>query len=249
MKKTIAGLVVWFVFAGVGFAAEKVIKIASVPWPPYYDQFMPGSGIGAEVITAVFERVGYKAEFNFMAWNRALKEVSRGKYDALANAYYTEDRAKTYLASESYMDSSVMFFKRKESPIVWNNNLKKLMRYKIGIVKGYANSPEFDKANYLNKRVSRTEILNVKKLLLKQADLIVMDLFVGHHINKDKLYGDEKDVIEPLYPPLMVNKLHLMVSKKVPNGPGKLKAFNTGLRQIKKDGTLKKILAKYGVKK
>ncbi len=248
MKKTIACLVAWFIFTGVGVAAEKVIKVVSVPWPPYYDQFMPNSGIAAEVISAVFKRVGYKAEFHFMAWNRALKEVSKGKYDALANAYYTEERVKIYLASEPYMDSSVMFFKRKETPIAWNNKLEELKPYKIGIVKGYANSPEFDEADFLNKRVSRTEMINVKKLLLKQADLIVMDLFVGYHINKKKLYGSEKDVIEPLYPPLMANKLHLMLSKKVSKGPEKLEAFNTGLKEMKKDGTLKKILAKYGVK-
>jgi len=53
----------------------------------------------------------------------------------------------------------------------------------------------------------------------------------------------------PLSPPLHVHKLHLLFSKKVSDVPKKLEAFNSGLKAIIKDGSLKRILAKYGFEK
>ena len=88
-------------------------------------------------------------------------------------------------------------------------------------------------------------MLNIKKLILKQADLIVTDKFGGRYLINEKLPGHEKDMLEPLSPSLYINKLHLMFSKKIPDGQQKLEAFNSGLKKIIKDGTLKEILAKY----
>lgn len=244
-KKFLIGLIVCFISLTEGVAAEQRVSLAMVSWLPFAGRFLPNYGIASEVISEAFARKGYQVSFNFMAWTKSLREVEKGNYDAAANAYYTEERARIYLPSDPYMECPMVFFKRKDSPISWTGLLEELKPYKIGVVKGYANSPKFDHADFLQKKVSKTEMLNMKKLILKQADLIVTDLFSGGYLISEKLPDHEKNMIEPISPPLYVNKLHLMFSRKVPDAQQKLDAFNSGLKEIIKDGTLKKILGKY----
>lgn len=249
MRKTgmaLLALILWLGCLTDGMAAERKINLATLNWMPYSGRFMPNYGIGPEIITQALTRKGFATEYFFMAWVKVLEEVKKGNYDAMANAYYTAERARTYLASESYLDSPVALFKRKDRQIKWTGSLKELKPYKIGVVKGYATSPEFDAADFLNKRASKTEILNIRKLILKQADLIVMDRFVGEHLIREKLPAHERDLLAPLSPPLNVNKLHLMFSRNIPDAQQKLEVFNSGLKEIQKDGTLMRILEKYG---
>jgi len=164
MKKFMIILAVCFIcMATATEASEKTVTIVASNWLPYSGRFLPNYGIAPELISAAYQHEGYKVEYNFMAWSKAIKEVEEGNCDAAANAYYTAERAEKYLFSESYMESPVVFYKRKDTPINWNKSLEDLKAYRIGVVKGYANSPEFDKADFLNKKVSKTEILNIKK--------------------------------------------------------------------------------------
>lgn len=248
IKKFVMVLALCFMFAAEGIAAEKTISIATSEWLPYCGRFLANYGIEPEIVAAAYQRMGYKTNFNFMAWSRALKDVNEGKYDAVTSASFTEERARDYLYSESYMNSPAVFYKRKGSPITWRS-LEDLKPYKIGVIKGYSYSPEFDKADFLQKVTSKNEVLALKKLILKQADLVVMDRFVGHYTITEKLPVYEKNIPEILDPPLYLDKLHLMVSKKTPDALKKLEAFNAGLEKIIKDGTLQSILVKHGMEK
>ncbi|MDM8524678.1 transporter substrate-binding domain-containing protein [Desulfococcaceae bacterium HSG8] len=246
MKKSVFVLMLWLIFAAEGTASEKTVSIATSAWEPYCGKFLPNYGIEPEIVSAAYARSGYKAEFRFMAWVSALEEVRNGVYDAVTSASFTKERAKDYLYSDSYMESPVVFYKRKDSQITWRR-LEDLKPYKIGVVRGYAYSPEFDKTDFLQKRISKTEMVNIRKLLLKQADLIVMDRFVGHYLIHKKLYKHERDILEVLSPPLFTDKLHLMFSKKTPDVLKKTEAFNSGLKKIREDGTLVRILEKHGL--
>lgn len=249
MRKAILIFAIWGVFAGASEANEKKITIANLAWLPYSGQFLPNYGIAPEIITEAFSRVGYSVEYYFMSWTLALEEVKAGKYDAIGTAYHTLEREKAYNFSDPYMDSPIVFYKRKDSRVGWTGSVEDLKDYKIGVVKGYANSPEFDNADYLRKVESRTELLLLKKLLYKQADMIVMDQFAGHYNINEKLVGYDKYKLEPIQPPLVVNKLYLMFSRKVPGYMRKTSDFNAGLNEIIRDGTLKGILSKHGVGK
>jgi len=247
MKKLILVVIVWIAVVQTGIAAEK-ISIATSEWIPYCGRFLPNYGIEPQIVSAAFQRSGWEVDFSFMAWARALKLVKTGKYDAVTSASFTEERAADYLYSESYMGSPIVFYKRKDSPIRWNT-LKDLKPYKIGMVRAYSYSPEFDKADFLHKVTSKNDMLCLKKLILKQADLAVINRFTGHYIIENKLSAHEKQELEVLEPPLHMDKLHLMFSKKAPDASKKLAAFNAGLKKISEDGTLKRILEKHGVKK
>ncbi len=248
MKKTFVFMLISIMaLAAKSVAAEKVVIVDS-RWLPYYGQFLPNYGIVPEIVSAAYKAADYNVEFNFMSWSRALESVKKGKYDAVATASITEERAKHYLYSEPFLASPIVFFKKKNSPINTWNSLDDLKAYKIGVLKGYAYSPEFDNAGFLKKVVARSEVLSFKKLFYEQADLIVMDQFVGNFTIEEKLFGREKIAFETMSPPLYADKLHLMFSKKIPGASGKIAAFNKGIEIIRENGSLQTILARHGMK-
>ena len=245
MRKTIIMTLIMLVVTAGTVAAGNTIRITSVPWPPYYGQFLDNYGIGPHVIKAVYEKIGRTPQFNFQAWATALKDGQEGKHDAVCNAYFSEERTKIFFMSDPYLESEIVFFKRKGESITWST-LEDLKPYRIGVVRGYANSEEFDSADFLKKKEARSDLLNIKSLILKQTDLIVLDKLVAFQVNNTKLFGREKDAIEPLTPPLYVHKLHLLFSRANPESEKLVKEFNQGLQEIKQDGTYKKIMDSYG---
>jgi polar amino acid transport system substrate-binding protein len=204
---------------------------------------LPNYGLVPEIITAAYGRKGYKVHFETMPWARVLLSVKKGIYDAAATAYFTEERAEVYFFSDAYMESSVVFYKRKDAPIDWKT-LDDLRPYSIGVVRGNSYSPEFDGAEFLRKDSANSEIQSLRKLLAKRVDLVVMDQLVGNYLINKELPQHKTD-LEIIRPPLYVNKLYLMFSRRVPDVQQKINAFNMGLLEISKNGTLKCIIDKY----
>jgi len=249
MKKVIIITICLLFISVIGtMAQEKTVNIVSVPWPPYYDQYLPDYGLSCKIITAIYAAQGYKVNFHFRAWVQCMELVKKGEFDGVGTSYFTEERAKIYHYSEPYLECPIVFFKRKDQSITWKN-YEDLKPYRIGIVRGYANPAAFEKADFLNKRVARDPVLNFKKLLLKQVDLIVSEKFVGNHILQTKLPDHEKELFEPISPPLDMNKIYIMFSKKVSDIQPKMDAFNAGLEIIKSNGTLQQIISEFGIKK
>jgi len=97
----------------------------------------------------------------------------------------------------------------------------------------------------MKKEVARNEALNLRKLIGKRIDLFITDRAAAQAaINASVPEG--KDILEFMEPPLEARKLHLIFGKHKDNEQ-KLKDFNTGLRMMIQDGTVKKILKKHGI--
>ncbi len=174
-------------------------------------------------------------------------KTKRGKLDALYSAYYSDERAKTYALSEPYAESPVVFCTKKDADIKYTK-LHDLAKYRIGVVQGYVNTPEIDKADYLQKDDGAvSDLLNLRKLLKNRVDLIIIDKFVAISIlkNNPTLEGDVKSV-KFLDPPLEMKPLFVMFSKAVPGYEKKLADFNRGLKMVNDDGTVKNIMIKHG---
>ncbi len=246
MKKIILITILLF-FSGVvtSLAQDKTVRVVSLSWPPYYGQYLPDYGLSGKIVAAAFKKQGWDVNFYVRAWVQCLEMLKKGEFEAVPNAYFTEERAQIYHYSDPYLDCPIVFFKKKDQDISWKT-YEDLKDYRIGVVRGYANPEAFDKADFLTKRVARDPVLNFKKLLLKQVDLIVSEKFVGTHIMNTKLPEHEKGLFEPISPPLDTIKLYVLFSKKVPGIQAKIDAFNTGLKQIKNDGTIERIVAEYG---
>jgi polar amino acid transport system substrate-binding protein len=243
--KSILLLLIMLWIPAQGIAGEKHVILTSAEFPPYCGEQLESPGVVVEVIVEAYKRVGYTVEIQYRPWKRALEEAKEGAYDGTFTLWHTTEREQWFLFSESLeVPNQISLLKRKGEDIPFNT-LEDLKPYTIGIVRGYANPPEFENATYLQKEEVKEDVFNLKKLLGKRIDLVLIDKGVGMFLMKNQ-FPESQDAVEWLEPPLQVIPQYLGISKKTADSQQKLDDFNLGLKRISEDGTLQKILSSYG---
>lgn len=249
------------------FGAGKQVKLLTLEWEPYVGANMLGKGFTAEIVRQALVKAGYSVVIEFHAWDKAMAIAARGDADGVFPAYKEKSREMNFIFSNPFAESPLGLCRRKyfrtQSPtgisektgvniqfttdprIDETQALKELSKYSFGIVKGYANTPVFDAANFLTKKVAKSDTDNIAWLLRGQVDLIVIDRYVARNIMVKK-YPWHSDKVEFMYPPLSVKKLYLAVSKKSGNPEKLVRDFNAGLRILKEDGIVDQLKHQYG---
>ncbi|MEM7291981.1 MAG: transporter substrate-binding domain-containing protein [Pseudomonadota bacterium] len=220
------------------------VSMVTVDWQPYYGSGLLDDGVITDVVREAFRRGGHNASVEYIPWTRALKTVEAGEHDIVMGAYYNDERAKTYHMSDPFYSVLLGLVSRRDLGITRYNTLEDLRPYRIGVSRGYANSEEFDAADYLNKDIAKGPTINLQKLLRKRIDMLVAAFGIfRYELNQSGGDVSEFTFIEP---PLAENSLYIMASRAIPDGAQIIADFNRGLREIQADGTYDKLLAKHG---
>ncbi len=233
-----------FIFFSSQVYATDTIRIATLDWEPYIGQNLTNEGFMAEVTREAFKRVGYKVKYFYLPWKRAVVMTEKGDFDGYFPSYWSKQREEKSLFTDIIVTGPIGFFKIKGSKISFKQ-LEDLKPFRIGIVRGFVNTSEFDAADYLLKEEVVSDLQNIKKLLRGRVDLIVADKFVGFHL-LNKYIPDMAGQIEFISPPLQDKELYICMSKKTKQVNEKVNAFNKGLKEMKEDGAFAKILRKHG---
>ena len=123
------------------------------------------------------------------------------------------------------------------------DSLRSLTPYTIGISRGFANTEEFDNADYLSKEIASSPKLNLRKLFRNRIDLTVGAFdSLRYQTRLEQLNGDRLVFIQP---PLQSHGLYIMASRRIPDGRQVIDDFNTGLASMRADGSLQTILRQY----
>lgn len=223
---------------------EHTIRLATLDWPPYVGETLPQQGFTSAIVSEAFKRAGYKVKIDFMPWTRAIQQADEGNYDAVYPEYYSDDRNKSFFFSEPFASGPLGFYKRKDAKISYTK-LEDLKPYRIGIVLGYINTPEFDTASYLQKETATSDEQNIRKLLAGRIDLIVIDKFVAQYLIKNSI-TEAIGKLEFLEPPLLDQKLYVVFPRKTAASEKKLQEFNAALKSMQEDGSLERILKESG---
>lgn len=72
--------------------AKDTIQISTINWEPYSGEKLPNHVFFSELITEAFSRVGYRVEFKYRPWARALKEAKNGDVHGVMNTYWKKER-------------------------------------------------------------------------------------------------------------------------------------------------------------
>jgi polar amino acid transport system substrate-binding protein len=182
-------------------------------------------------------------KFYYMPWGRAVEMVSKGSYNGLCPAYYTEERAEKFSMSDPFPAGPLLFAKRRSARIDYNT-LRDLAPYKIAVVRGYANTKAFDNAGYLQKSFTIDDQTGYRRLLFGRVDLWLADKFVAQYTMSQHL-PEKADEIAFINKPLAEKTLHVAFTKSKPNYKALTKAFNTGLKSVLNDGSLEQILRRH----
>ncbi|BBE30798.1 hypothetical protein OSSY52_09390 [Tepiditoga spiralis] len=227
---------------------SRTVTFAAIDWPPFTGPTLDNYGFHSEISIAAMKKMGYEVKIEFVPWQRALNMVRSGKYDGLFTIYYSDERAQYYAFTDVVSTSNLVFFKKKGKDIPNNyKTFEDLKKYTFGVVRGYKNTDEFDKADYLMKENANNSEENLKKLIFGRIDILVdsketiLDLL-------NKKYQDFVGTLDIINPPLQTFNVYNAFSKAIPDYKKLVEDFNKGLQMIKKDGTYDKILKKHGMK-
>lgn len=98
----------------------KVLKVGSdIAYAPfeYYDEKHVATGFDVDLLTAIAEDIGYKAEFETAAFDGLIPALQANKYDCVISAMtIREDRAKSVKFSDPYFKAEqyIAFLEGKE---------------------------------------------------------------------------------------------------------------------------------------
>ena len=241
--KKLPAILILSVVVLAGTAQAREISMLTVEWAPHYGSELPEKGLTTAIVKAAFKAEGHRSDVDFIPWERALKEVEEGKSDVVMGAYHSEERENSYIFSEPIYFLELGLIARPGLGMSRYNSLRDLTPYSIGISRGFANSEEFDAANYLDKQAATFPNLNIRKLFRGRIDMAVMnfDLF-RYEAKKEGFCISDVEFMEP---PLETHGLYLMASRQIPDGERIIRDFNRGLDKIRKNGEFDRIVGRF----
>ena len=168
-----------------------------------------------------------------------------GRFDAVYNAYYTADRAKIFQYSKGYFVVELVLCTLSDD-VVFDGSAESLRGVRLGLVYNYANSDEIDGADFLDKHYTTNDRLNLRKLVEKRVDAVIIGRKQAEYlIATDLIIKAKKSDIRTLSPFVARRNLHLMFSKSVPGWQKKAERFDVGLAAIQEDGALEIIIERW----
>lgn len=225
-------------------AHSRQLTMCTLNWEPFYGEDLPRNGFFTELVREAFERGGHTVNVEFMPWARAMIEVKQGDREVLLGAYYSDERAETYHASDPIYTAEVGLVAHRRAGIESFSSLRDLTDYTIGYGRGFTVTEEFDNADYLDKEPAKDLAQNVKKLYAGRIDMIAGSFANIRYAAQQQ--GMDLGELVFLQPALVENSLHIMVSKATPDGEQLLADFHRGLREIREDGSYEQILREMG---
>lgn len=214
---------------------ERIMRLASLEWPPYVGQGMPDNGLSVVIAAAAARPSSYSIHVDYFPWKRAMQVgLEDASYAGYFPAYYTEERARNAAFSAPMGSSTIGLAYLRDDPLRWEH-LSDLRKLRIGVVAGYSNGAEFDalaKAGELLVDTSPSDNINIRKLLGGRVRAAVVDRIVLRYLllTDPELAAGRARVAFHETP---LAQLNLYVCfQKTPLGLQMQKDFDAGLKHV-----------------
>jgi len=232
-------------------ALSETITIVADDWCPYNCE--PGSdspGYIVEVAREIFTSAGYRLEYKYVPWARALKEVKKGTYDGaiaatpkeLPNAVFPDEKLGYYANDLIIRNGDKWQF----------NTIDSLSQVKLGAIKNYNYGKSLDTYIETNKNTFSVQVLtgnnaverNLNKLLQNRIDVYLEDRNVAFYTAKKMDILDKIAIGGTEGKPI---SMYIGFSAANPESKKYAHLLSEGIKKMRKSGQLAKILKKYGV--
>lgn len=219
---------------------NDALRISTGDFSPWTDQKAKHSGFVNRVIREAFRREGYRVEFIYWPWKRALETARVGKVDASSFWYVNEEKLKDFYYSEPISEHKELFFYLKRKDIPQWKTLSDLSGFKIGATRSFTYTDEFWSLageGKLQVFEATSDLLNFKKLLVGRNDLFPAAEVVGWQL-LSQLEKNPSEKVATLEKPLAIQLGHLIFPKVNSKSQTLLHAFNRSLQAMVEDGTV-----------
>lgn len=243
--------------------AKRKVTITTLDWAPYIGAKICKQGWVQQLTVALLASKGYEVKSQFLPWARTIVNAETGKAAILYPEYFIDKDAPSdvhkgskrldhLVLSKKFPGGPIAFMARKGYRGKFKGDLKALKGEKIGVVRGYQNTPDFDKLmdeGFFNISQATDDYMNVKKLLGGRINYIIGDPSVIRYsvantasLNKSKK-SEMLAGIETVKPVLQYNHLYYAVSKKASNWETVLRDVNDALAEFEKSGEIARIIS------
>ena len=223
--------------------AEQPVRLMANTSPPYTDERLPERGLALELVEHIFSRTDYTPDITIDSWSRALEGVSIGVYDALAAAWYTEERGKAFLFSDPYLDSQLIILKARSTPGRFRS-LQDLDGARIGVRTDYAYGIDFNQIPNARLVQEHHLIQNLLNLLSGKVHFVIGDrrtvVFQLNEYLKDQIHKFQVVDIE-----LPGRARHVAAGLEFSEHKAMIAAFNKALAEVRRDGSYDAIIRKW----
>lgn len=213
------------------YTDEKIIRLATLEWPPYNGLLLPQEGIATRIATLAARAAGFRLLTSYDEWTKTVEKGSKSpSFDGFFPEYYTKERENSCHLSQSIGSSILGVATLKKNAFVWNE-LSDLSRYTLGVVDGYSNGEAFDALVRDKKQaveLSPSDAVNTQKLLQGKISAIVIDRNVLRY-TLSRLKA--KDIVAFNNKPIAELTLHVCF-QRTPNGLKLKNEFDKGLKQV-----------------
>ncbi len=247
-----------YVFNKGGFPK---ISIVTLDWAPYIGENICKQGWVQQLTVALLASQGYEITSMFLPWARAVRMAETGLVDILYPEYFIEPTAPSdvyqgtkrveHLAlSRKLPGGPIAFMKRRGESDHYKGDLLNLKNEKIGVVRGYQNTPEFDALmdkNFFDISRSVDDLMNATKLINNRIDLIIGDPgVIRFSIVNGMLNQSEKtkilQSIEMVQPVIGYNHLYYAIAKRKPSWKKTLELVNFAIAEFETSGLMFEII-------
>ncbi len=223
-------------------SAENLRLLANTS-PPYADKKLPEQGLALELVSHIMERAGYDTEIQIEIWSRAMEGVRIGLYDALATAWYSDERAKDFIFSEPYLDSQLILVSLRSNPVIFQQ-LSQLQGKRLGVRSDYAYGIDFTSIPGLRLVEENHLIQNLMDLLNGRVDVVIGDQRTMA-LQLNEYLQTQSHLFEVAPVSLPGRSRHVAASREVAGSQAMIDAFNKALAETRKDGSHAAIVRKW----
>ncbi|MEM0953877.1 MAG: transporter substrate-binding domain-containing protein [Pseudomonadota bacterium] len=238
----VAGFLISSLVLPTPLTAEPVRLLANTS-PPYADQRLPEKGLALELVAHLMSEAGYESELSIETWSRALEGVRIGVYDALATAWYSEERAADFLFSEPYLDSRLIILKLRSAPGDYYA-LEDLAGKRLGVRADYAYGLDFAAVPELTLVQENHLIQNLMNLLNGKVDMVIGDQRTVA-LQLQEYLPTQRHKLEVLPIELPGRSRHVAASRALEGSEKMIEAFNRALAEGRRDGSVAAIIKKW----
>lgn len=233
-------------------ADPHVITLRADPsCPSNCDPDSDHPGYDIELARAIFGAAGYKVDYRLLSWSRTLIEVRNGAIDGFVAGIKSD--APDFIFPEEPAGVLINAFAvRKGSNWHWNG-IASLNGKVLGYIPDYQYFPEL--RSYIDAHVNEPKLvqgvammnaseLNARKLSVGRIDITCDDLFVLRYVIKSLKLEDQLQVTSTVGDP--VNS-YIAFGPTNPRGRDLAKLWDQGMRKMRANGELQRILDRYGI--
>jgi len=253
-KPFITGFLIALLINAVGYAEEKIVRIATLgDYAPFCIKtgeenisnqiISPDNDISEfkgycwDVLRESYHEMGYTIQLSVTPWARAMLNLKSGRADILFPTGKNSERLKIFNYSEEPTnEANFIIYIKEDSDIEWKG-LDGLKGLTIGVKRDFNYGDKWQEATNI-KKYNVTEISQGFKMLNAKR----IDGFLGYEYNWDYYLKQKK--MNSMYkklPSVGSTAEYLVSLKNNPNGQALLKAFDVGKRRLIENGKLAKI--------